>query len=369
MKPILLHTEQLTVGYRKKALIPDITFSVQAGQILTLIGANGVGKSTILKSIARQLEPIAGTIFVGEQELSAISHRNLAKSMSILMTHSFQTEFLRCVDVVEAGRYPYTGQLGILSEQDHEKVAEALKLVHGEELAQKDFRKISDGQRQRILLAKAICQEAEILILDEPTSFLDVRYKLEFLTILKDLVREKQIAVILSLHELDLAQRISDVVLCIRNHIVDRIGTPDEIFTDAYITNLYGITCGSYESLYGTMELPAPTGTPQTFVIGGGGTGNAVYRQLQRENIPFYAGILQENDLDYPVAKALATEVITEKAFEPIGEPTFQKASSLLQHCERVILCCKQFGTMNQKNQELILLAKENGKQILEVHS
>ena len=255
MKPILLHTEQLTVGYRKKALIPDITFSVQAGQILTLIGANGVGKSTILKSIARQLEPIAGTIFVGEQELSAISHRNLAKSMSILMTHSFQTEFLRCIDVVEAGRYPYTGQLGILSEQDHEKVAEALRLVHGEELAQKDFRKISDGQRQRILLAKAICQEAEILILDEPTSFLDVRYKLEFLTILKDLVREKQIAVILSLHELDLAQRISDVVLCIRNHTVDRIGTPDEIFTDAYITNLYGITCGSYESLYGTMEL------------------------------------------------------------------------------------------------------------------
>ena len=369
MKPILLHTEQLTVGYRKKALIPDITFSVQAGQILTLIGANGVGKSTILKSIARQLEPIAGTIFVGEQELSAISHRNLAKSMSILMTHSFQTEFLRCIDVVEAGRYPYTGQLGILSEQDHEKVAEALRLVHGEELAQKDFRKISDGQRQRILLAKAICQEAEILILDEPTSFLDVRYKLEFLTILKDLVREKQIAVILSLHELDLAQRISDVVLCIRNHTVDRIGTPDEIFTDAYITNLYGITCGSYESLYGTMELPAPTGTPQTIVIGGGGTGNAVYRQLQRENIPFYAGILQENDLDYPVAKALATEVVAEKAFEPIGKSAFQKASSLLQHCERVILCCTQFGTMNQKNQELVLLAEENGKQILEANS
>ena len=207
------------------------------------------------------------------------------------------------------------------------------------------------------------------MILDEPTSFLDVRYKLEFLTILKDLVREKQIAVILSLHELDLAQRISDVVLCIRNHTVDRIGTPDEIFTDAYITNLYGITCGSYESLYGTMELPAPTGTPQTFVIGGGGTGNAVYRQLQRENIPFYAGILQENDLDYPVAKALATEVVAEKAFEPIGKSAFQKASSLLQHCERVILCCTQFGTMNQKNQELVLLAEENGKQILEANS
>ena len=159
------------------------------------------------------------------------------------------------------------------------------------------------------------------------------------------------------------------MVLCIRNHTVDRIGAPDKIFTDAYITNLYGITCGSYESLYGTMELPAPTGTPQTFVIGGGGTGNAVYRQLQRENISFYAGVLHENDLDYPVAKALATEVVAEKAFEPIGESAFQKASSLLQHCERVILCCTQFGTMNQKNQELILLAKENGKQILEVNS
>lgn len=366
VKPILLHTEQLTVGYQKKALIPDITFSVQAGQILTLIGANGVGKSTILKSLARQLAPIAGTIFIGEQELSSISHRNLAKSMSILMTHSVQTEFLRCIDVVEAGRYPYTGQLGILSEQDHEKVAEALRLVHGEDLAQKDFRKISDGQRQRILLAKAICQEADILILDEPTSFLDVRYKLEFLTILKNLVREKQIAVILSLHELDFAQRISDVVLCIRNHTVDRIGTPDEIFTDAYITELYEITCGSYEHLYGTMELPAPTGTPETFVIGGGGTGNSVYRQLQREGTPFYAGILQENDLDYPAAKALAAEVVTEKAFEPIGESAVQMAISLLQRCKRMIVCCKQFGTMNRRNQELIRFAEENGIQLVE---
>lgn len=361
MKEVILHTEQLAVGYNKKALIRDIEISVRAGQILTLIGPNGAGKSTILKSITRQLEPIAGTVWIGRQSMQQMQERAFAQTVSVMMTGWVEPELMLCEDVVEAGRFPYTGRLGILSNHDHEQVAEAMRLVHVTELAERSFNCISDGQRQRVMLARAICQEPDILVLDEPTSFLDIRHKLELLSILKELVRQKQLAVILSLHELDLAQKISDYVLCIKNDRIDRCGTPEEIFTDDYIRSLYGVSRGSYHGLYGSLELQAPPGEPQLFVIGGGGAGISMYRQLQRCGIPFAAGVLHENDLDYPVAKALAAEVIAETAFEPISETALRQAAEVLYRCQKVLCCLNHFGTSNQGNQRLLELAKQRG--------
>ncbi|MGN1031807.1 MAG: ABC transporter ATP-binding protein [Butyricicoccaceae bacterium] len=361
MKEAILRTEQLTVGYHKKALIHGIELSVRPGQIVTLIGPNGAGKSTILKSITRQLEPIAGTVWIGHQSIRQMNGQAFAQTVSVMMTGWVEPELMRCEEVVESGRFPYTGRLGILSAHDREQVAEAMELVHVTDLADRDFNCISDGQRQRVMLARAICQEPDILVLDEPTSFLDIRHKLELLSILKDLVRHRQLAVILSLHELDLAQKISDQVLCIRNDRIDRCGTPEEIFTDDYICELYRVTRGSYNGFYGSLELEPPQGAPQLFVIGGGGAGIPVYRRLQQLGIPFAAGVLQENDLDYPVAQALAAEVITERAFEPIGESAMQQALESIHRCNKVVCCLDRFGTVNQRNQQLMEFAKQRG--------
>lgn len=361
MKEAILHTDQLTVGYNKKALIRDIGISVRPGQILTLIGPNGAGKSTILKSITRQLEPIAGTVWIGRRPLRQMNERELAQTVSIMMTGWVEPELMRCEEVVESGRFPYTGRLGILSAHDHEQVAEAMKLVHVTDLADRNFNCISDGQRQRVMLARAICQEPDVLVLDEPTSFLDIRHKLELLSILKDLVQQKQLAVIMSLHELDLAQKVSDYVVCIKDNRIDRCGMPEDIFTDDYIRDLYHVSRGSYNGLYGSLELEAPQGEPQIFIIGGGGTGIPIYRNLQRLGIPFAAGVLHENDLDYPVAKALASGIIAEKAFEPIGEAAIQRAMEVMDRCNKVICCLECFGTMNRGNQRLMNLAKQSG--------
>ena len=219
----------------------NITLQLRTGEIHALLGENGAGKSTILKSIARQLSLIAGTVRLDGEDMKSLTGAELSKKMAVVMTKRLRGELMTCEDVVATGRYPYTGRFGVLRAEDHAAVQNAMKLVQVAEIGDSLFDRISDGQRQRVMLARAICQEPEILILDEPTSYLDVRHKLEFLSILQKLCRERELTVILSLHELELAEKISDRILCVNGRAVDRIGTPEEVMTAGYITELYGI--------------------------------------------------------------------------------------------------------------------------------
>lgn len=284
--------------------------------------------------------------------------------MAVVFTEKMKTELMTCEDVVATGRYPYTGYFGILSKDDHAVILEAMKLVHVTEIRHQDFRKISDGQRQRVMLARAICQEPEIIILDEPTSYLDIKYKLEFLSVLQNLRSKKDLTVIMSLHELELAQRVSDRILCVNGEYVEKFGTPEEIFLPGYIKELFDISLGSFEEENTSMELEAPKGTPEVFVIAGGGTGRNVYRRLQRENRAFITGILYENDLDYPTAQALAAEIIASKAFEPISQGLLEEAKSRIDVCSNIICCKESFGSLEKENEELLAYAKTKGKSI-----
>lgn len=249
-----LETEKLSVGYDGKPLIRDVCLQVQRGKIVTLIGPNGSGKSTILKTIVGQLSKVSGTVLLEGAPMERCGQKEIAKRMAILMTERIHPELMTCYDVVSTGRYPYTGALGLLGKEDKRIVEESLELVHGRDMADRPFDAISDGQRQRILLARALCQTPEIIVLDEPTSYLDIRYKLELLTILKTMVREKNLAVLMSLHELDLAQRVSDTVVCVSGDRIDRMGPPEEIFSNDYIARLYHMEPGKYDPCFDTLE-------------------------------------------------------------------------------------------------------------------
>ena len=237
----IIKTEKLTIGYNGKPLIKDINIAIKKGEIITIIGPNGAGKSTLLKNLARQLDPIEGSVYLEDFKLSEMSGSELSKKVAILFTDRIKGEMMNCYDVVATGRYPYTGYFGLLSAKDKEIVENTMKLVKVEELREKDFKKISDGQRQRIMLARALCQEPEIVLLDEPTSFLDIRHKLEFLSILEKMKEDKKLTVIMSVHELDIAQKISDRILCLKGDTVDKFGTPEEVFTEEYIRDLFDV--------------------------------------------------------------------------------------------------------------------------------
>ena len=250
-----LQTEDLAVGYQGKTLIGEISLAVQRGRIVTLIGPNGSGKSTILKTIIGQLPSISGSVFLDGADMRSRSRGDVARRMAILMTARMDPELMTCRDVVSSGRYPYTGKLGILTAEDRKIVDESLRRTDAEAFADRPFQAVSDGQRQRILLARALCQQPELIVLDEPTSYLDIRYKLELLTVLKRMVRENDLAVLLSLHELELAERISDTVVCVAGDRIDRIGPPEEIFTRAYIAKLYRMEHGKYDPCVDSLEF------------------------------------------------------------------------------------------------------------------
>lgn len=250
-----LETTDLSVGYNGRALIEHVALCVQRGKIVTLIGPNGSGKSTILKTIVGQLPRVSGRVVLDKQDMCARSRSDIARRMAILMTARMEPELMTCRDVVSTGRYPYTGRLGILQAADKQIVQDAICQVNAEAFADRPFSDISDGQRQRILLARALCQQPELIVLDEPTSYLDIRYKLELLTILKRMVREEHLAVLMSLHELDLAARVSDTVVCVAGDRIDRVGPPSEIFTPDYIAALYRMEPGKYDPCFDSLEF------------------------------------------------------------------------------------------------------------------
>ena len=357
MADIYFQTQKLTVGYNGAPLIRDIDIQINRGEIVTLIGPNGSGKSTILKSITRQLRAIAGTVYIGRRELQDFTQRELAKRMAVVLTERMRPELMTCWDVAASGRYPYTGRLGILDAQDEAKVTAALEAVRALDLADRDFNAISDGQRQRVLLARAICQEPEVIVLDEPTSYLDIRHKLDLLGILRDMARRQGITVIMSLHEIDLAQKISDRIICVKGEFISRGGAPEEVFSELDIRELYELERGAYDPMFGSVELPAPAGEPEVFVLSACGTGIPIYRALQKEGTPFAAGVLYTNDVDYRLARLLAAEVIAEKPFHPIGDEAFARALQRIRTCRRVIDAGVEIGPCNARMAELIRAA------------
>ena len=357
-----LVTNGLAVGYNGRALIRDIGLDIQKGEIVTLIGPNGSGKSTILKSITRQLQLIAGTVVIDGKALPSLPYRELATKMAVVLTERVKPELMTCRDVVSTGRYPYTGRLGILSEEDEAKVSEAMETVHVLELEHRDFGAISDGQRQRVLLARAICQEPEIIVLDEPTSFLDIRHKLELLEILRSMAKARGITVVMSLHEIDLAQKISDRVLCVKGDRIARFGPPYEVFDEDTVRALYEIDRGTYDPLFGSVELPRPQGEPRVLVVSSGGAGIPVYRALQKAAVPFIAGVLWKNDADFFVARHLAGRVIAEEAFTPLSDRVLREALEAAEGCEAVIDAGGPRGEWNAGLREILIRAEGAGR-------
>ncbi|MFC2109819.1 ABC transporter ATP-binding protein [Bacteroidota bacterium] len=212
----ILKAEQLEIGYCTKSgvnpICQNIDIDLEKGKLVCLLGKNGIGKSTLLRTLSKTQYRLSGSIFINQKELSTIAPTDLAKKMGLVLTEKIPDSQLTVFELVALGRQPYTNWLGKLSSKDYELTHKALVQVGIEEIADNKYYELSDGQLQKVMIARALAQDTEIIILDEPTAHLDIHHKIEVFTLLQKLVKETGKTIILSTHEVNLAIKIADVL-------------------------------------------------------------------------------------------------------------------------------------------------------------
>ncbi|PWG04846.1 ABC transporter ATP-binding protein [Polaribacter aquimarinus] len=226
---IVLKTEKLTIGYQQKKqdkiVVSDINLEIKKGKFLTILGKNGIGKSTLLRTISKVQKPIDGKVFINQKDISQISEKELSKQLSLVLTERLPESQLTVYELVALGRQPYTNWIDKLSKTDVEHINSAIHLTKIEHLKNKPFYQLSDGQLQRVLIARALAQNTEIIILDEPTAHLDMHHTLKILSLLKKLVTETQKTIIISSHEVNLSIQLADEIVLITDDKL-HFGTP-----------------------------------------------------------------------------------------------------------------------------------------------
>jgi iron complex transport system ATP-binding protein len=228
-----LATHDLAVGYRtrrrRRAVLERVNLSVRVGELVCLLGPNGIGKSTLLRTLARMQPALWGRIELDGADLRTINQMELARRLGVVLTERVLVEALPVRRIVELGRYPHSGWFGRITTEDRRVVDWAIEAVGASHLADRDFSQLSDGERQRVMIARALAQEPVLLVLDEPTAFLDVPSRVELIGLLRQLTRDAKLAVVISTHDLELALRTADIIWLVMPGGELMTGAPEDV--------------------------------------------------------------------------------------------------------------------------------------------
>jgi len=253
---------KLSFHYNGFPALKDVELEVSLGEVLSIVGPNGSGKTTLLKCINRILKPKHNTVLIDGKDTGEIGLRELSKMMGYVPQNSTSTFPFTVFDIVLMGRRPYIHWS--LSERDKEIVAEILRFLGIDKLAMRHFDELSGGEQQKVIIARALAQQPQILLLDEPTSNLDIKHQLEILCILRGLAQSKHCSVIVAMHDLNLASRFSDRMLILKQGRIFAVGTPESVLTEENIESVYGV-----KSQVTNSVLDRPQVTPLGSVANG----------------------------------------------------------------------------------------------------
>lgn len=364
----VIRTEQLNVGYENKTVIRNVEIEAMRGQTICLIGPNGAGKSTILRTLSGMLAPVDGTVYIGQEDISKVTPRELSRTMAVVLTEKLGVNMTTAYEIVAMGRMPYTGFFGRLKEHDREVVRSCIQIVGAGSIAARNFKSLSDGEKQKVLIARALAQEPKLIILDEPTSHLDLKHKIEVMRILNKLSAERGLTVILALHDVDIAVKNCQFVLLVKDGEIVAKGRPEDVIQEDTITKLYDIEGANYDSTLGCMEI-CNEAEHEVYVAAGAGTGAPAYRLLSRMGIGVATGILYENDIDHAVAHSMKLTCVKQKSFQPIGEEQKRMAWELIRTSRFVVDTEFPVGPYDMVNAELLRQAAQEGIPVYSLRS
>jgi len=237
---VKIKVKDVTVTYGSIKALENITFELREGEVTGIIGPNGAGKTTLLKTLARLLKPIKGVIYINGRNLWSLKPSEKAKIIAYQGPEEPQWSHAKVLDYMLTARYPHARGF-MESHRDIEKIEESLKIVHALHLASRRLNQLSSGELQRILIARLLVQEAKVILVDEPTSHLDLYYQLEILQLLKDITRNKRLVTVITLHDLQLASMYCDKLILLNRGVVEAIGKPNEVLTPENIAKTYNV--------------------------------------------------------------------------------------------------------------------------------
>ncbi|HYH33768.1 MAG TPA: ABC transporter ATP-binding protein [Nocardioides sp.] len=255
-----LVADAVSLGYGERTVVDRLSLAVPDGAVTAVVGANACGKSTLLRGMARLLRPRAGSVLLDGREIHRAPTRQVARTLGLLPQAPVTPEGVSVVDLVSRGRHPHLGAMRRWSREDDAAVAEALALTGTAELADRDVDELSGGQRQRVWVAMALAQGTDLLLLDEPTTYLDVAHQMELLELLRDLNSARGTTIVMVLHELNLAARFADHLVALCEGRVVAAGAPGDVLTEETVLEVFGLAC---------RVVPDPvSGTPLVVPLG-----------------------------------------------------------------------------------------------------
>jgi len=355
---ILLDVKGVTFGYENMPLLYDVHLEVRTGEMVGLLGPNGSGKTTLLRLVSGVLRPQQGTVVLEGRNLQDWGRRGVARNIAVVPQELHVPFAFTVEQLVSLGRTPYINLLGSKSSQDENIIQDAMHAADIIPLAGRIFNELSGGERQRVMVSMAVAQQPKLLLLDEPTAHLDIKYQIEMLELVQQLNRERGVTVIAALHDLNLAARYFPRLVLFQRGIVADAG-PAEVLEPHLLKRVYGIDV-QVGILRGAEHLSIlPPGVvsvedkseeesqSQVFVMAGGGSGERLMRALADAHIPFIAGALNIGDSDHTLALRLASEVITEQPYSPISPATLEQIHKNLSHVTLLIVSPMPVGPGN----------------------
>ena len=366
---VTLTIDGIDCSYGSVDVLKDVGFAVESGQFLGILGPNGSGKTTLLKSISRVLKPQKGTILIGDENVYKMKTVDVAKQMAVVPQSTPVSFDFTALEVVLMGRNPHMARFKMEGKKDLDIAKNSMQLTRTWEFADRPVNELSGGESQRVIIARALTQEPQILLLDEPTTHLDISNQLEIMDLIKRLCETKKLLIVAVFHDFNLAARYCDSIILLNDGKIVAIGKMNETLTSENVKKVFNVdTIVKKHPITGSLYV-IPISRPiiqkqkslLVHLICGGGTGSPVMKTLLDEGYRVTAGVLNLLDTDQETAQLLSVPTTNDAPFSPITDEAHKANLQMISKANVLVVTPTQFGDGNLRNLDAAETALKEG--------